>query len=198
VFDEAGEPIAQVRMFAMRSVYFEGRRRLVPVAGGPVAQTDDTGQYRLLGLAPGSYFINADMRETWTVSEGGVEQVMGYAPTYFPGTTSISDARRVTVGVGQEASNIDFALIPGRAASVSGTVVDSLGRPAASRQVSLGQSWRGPSFGMVMMGGGGSTTAADGTFTIRNLSPGDYFLQARTTTDVNGVNVQESASAPSS
>lgn len=101
--DEAGEAISGVRVFAMRTVYFEGRRRLVPVGGGTA--TDDAGQYRLLGLMPGSYFVLADLRETWTVTEGGLDRVMGYAPTYFPGTTSISDARRVTVGTGEEASN---------------------------------------------------------------------------------------------
>lgn len=195
VFDEAGEPIAQVQMFAMRSVFFEGRRRLVPVAGGPTAQTDDAGQYRLLGLAPGSYFVSANMRETWTVAEGGIEAVMGYAPTYFPGTTGVTDARRVTVGVGQEASNTDLALVPGRAANVSGTAVDSLGRPLAGRQVGLRQSWRGPGFGL-FFGGQGSPIAADGTFTIRNLSPGEYTLQVQATADINGTSVQESANVP--
>ena len=135
------------------------------------------------------------MRETWTVSEGGTEQVMGYAPTYFPSTTGTADARRVTVGVGQEASNIDVALVPGRAANVSGTAVDSLGRPLAGRQVTLRQSWRGPGFGL-FFGGMGSPVAADGTFTIRNLSPGEYTLQVQATTDINGTNVQESATVP--
>ena len=195
VFDEAGEPIAQVQMFAMRSVFYEGRRRLVPVAGGPTAQSDDAGQYRLLGLAPGSYFVSASMRETWTVTEGGTEQVMGYAPTYFPGTTGITDARRVTVGVGQEASNTDMALVPGRAANISGTAVDSLGRPLAGRQVGLRQSWRGPGFGL-FFGGIGSPVAADGTFTIRNLSPGEYSLQVQAAADINGTSVQESATVP--
>ena len=167
----------------------------MPVAGGPGARTDDAGQYRLLGLAPGSYFVSASMRETWTVTEGGTEQVMGYAPTYFPSTTGTADARRVTVGVGQEASNIDVALVPGRAANVSGTAVDSLGRPLAGRQVTLRQSWRGPSFGL-FFGGIGSPVAADGTFTIRNLSPGEYTLQVQATTDINGTNVQESATVP--
>lgn len=192
VLDEANEPIAAVRVWAMRPVYFEGRRRLVPE--GVPAMTDDAGQYRLLGLTPGSYFVMADIRETWTVVENGVERTMGYAQTYYPGTPGFTDARRVPVGVGEEASNTDFALIPGRAATVSGTVFDSQGRPASGRQVSLGQEFRGPgqTFSMTTTG---TTVAADGTFRMTGLAPGEYKLSVRTAADINGVAVQEGAAA---
>ena len=196
VFDETGDPISGVRVFAMRSVYFEGKRRLVPVANGPLALTDDAGQYRILGLAPGNYFVMADLRETWTVTEGDTEQVMGYAPTYFPGATGVTDARRVTVGIGQEASNTDFALIPGRAVSVSGMAVDSQGRPLVGRQMGLGQEWRGPGFGMMFQNGSGATVAADGTFTMKSVAPGPYTVSVRSAIDVNGATVQETASLP--
>jgi hypothetical protein len=110
VFDEANEPVSGVQVMAMRTVYFEGRWRLVPAAG--FVRTDDAGQYRLLNLNPGTYYVSAQLRETWTVTEGGAPQTLGYATTYFAGTTTATDARRVTVGVGQDASNTDFALIP--------------------------------------------------------------------------------------
>src|SRR6185436_10332746 len=174
VLDEANEPISGVRVWAMRPVFFEGRRRLIP--GGVPAMTDDAGQYRLLGLTPGSYFVMADIGETWTVVENGVERIMGYAQTYYPGTPGFTDARRVAVGVGEEASNTDFALIPGRAATVSGTVYDSQGRPAGGRQMALGQEFRGPGQTFAMTSNG-TTVAADGTFRV------------------NGVTVQESAAA---
>src|SRR5438132_5731150 len=194
VFDETGDPISGVQMFAMRSVFFEGKRRMVPVSGGPGTQTDDTGQYRLLGLPPGTYFVSANIRDTWTTTENGQDVTLGYAPTYFPGTTNLNDARRVTVGLGQEASNNDFSLIPGRTANVSGIATDSQGRPFASRQVQLTQQWRGPGFGM-FIGAPGSQTGPDGSFRIRNLAPGDYSLRVSGTTEINGASVQESASA---
>lgn len=192
VLDEANEPISGVRVWAMRPVFFEGRRRLVP--GGVPAMTDDAGQYRLLGLTPGSYFVMADIAETWTVVENGIERIMGYAQTYYPGTPGFTDARRVAVGVGEEASNTDFALIPGRAATVAGTVYDSQGRPAGGRQMTLGQEFRGPGQTFAMTSNG-TTVAADGTFRLTGLAPGDYKLSVRTTTEVNGVTVQESAAA---
>lgn len=192
VFDEANEPVAGVQVMAMRSMYFDGRRRLVPAGGGgPNQQTDDAGQFRLLGLPPGTYYVRAMLRETWTVTENGVTQMFGYAPTYFPGTTGMSDARRVSVGIGQEASNIDFSLIPGRAATVSGMAFDAIGRPLAGQSVGLNQETRGPEM-MMMMSAGNSPVAADGTFTIKNVPPGEYKLMARTSGDKG----TEAATAP--
>ena len=195
VFDEAGEAISGVQMFAMRSVYFEGKRQLVPVAGGFSVLTDDAGQYRLLGLAPGSYYVMASPRETWSVTENGAQVTMGYAPTYSPSTTSIADARRVTVALGQEVGNNDISLIPGRASKVSGTAADSQGRPLAGRQVGLSVEFRGPGF-MLMMGMPGAPIGPDGSFTIKDLAPGEYVVQVRTSTDINGATVQETASVP--
>jgi hypothetical protein len=194
LLDEANEPISGVRVMAMRSAFFEGQRRLVP-AFGPFAVTDDAGQYRLLGLTPGTYYVEAETRETWTVTEQGVERVMGYARTYFPGTTGISDARRVTVGVGEEASNIDFALIPGRAADVSGTAFDSQGRPLGGRQVQVVQDFRGPGGYRMVNLQQGAPIAADGSFKLRNLPPGDYKVQVQNTTEIGGISVQEAAAA---
>lgn len=194
VVDETGEPIEGVRMYAMRTLFFEGRRQLVPAGGGPSTTTDDAGEYRIADLAPGSYYVMADMRETWTVTEAGIEQVMGYSPTYFPSTTVVTEARRVAVGVGELASNTDFALIPARAANVSGRAVDSQGRPLAGRQVTLVQEYRGPTSAS-MMAAGNAPVGADGAFTFRNITPGTYKAQVRSTTDNRETTLQESAVA---
>lgn len=193
IYDEAGEPISGVRVMAMRSMFFEGRRRLVPIFG-PMTTTDDAGQYRILGLSPGSYYVTADTRETWTVNDGGEDIVMGYGSTYFPGVLSAGEARRVTVGVAQELANQDFALVPGRGASISGTALDSLGRPAAGKQVGLVQELRGPS-NLMMMGTQQATVAPDGTFTLKNVTPGEYKVALRTTTERDGASIQETAVA---
>jgi Carboxypeptidase regulatory-like domain len=194
IIDELSEPVADVPVFAMRSMYWQGRRRTVPAA--PPARTDDAGEFRIVGLAPGTYYVMANLRETWTVTENGVQQTLGYAPTYFPGTTSMTDARRVTVSVGQDAVNTNFALMPGRTATISGTAADSSGRPLVSRPVNLLQEIAGPGMGM-MMGSGTSLTSADGTFVLKNVSPGQYKL--RTVALVEGKTpqqVQETATLP--
>ena len=195
IVDETGEPIPRVRVFAMRTAYFEGRRRLVPVATDTNTTTDHTGHYRIVGLMPGSYFVMSDVRETWTVVENGIEQTLGYAPTYFPGTPSVGNARRITVGVSEEASNNDFPLISGRAANVSGTATDSEGRPLAGRRVSVMQEFRGPGFGTLMNTGAGATVKADGSFRIPHLPPGEYTLQTSAATK-EGASTQDTAAVP--
>lgn len=154
VTDEIGDPIEGVRVVAMRSRFWEGRWQLVPMSG--VSRTDDTGQYRVLGLPPGTYYVLATTRETWTVTERGVPRVLGYAPTYYPGTMAATDTGRVNVGLGQEVINIDVSLIVGRAASISGTALDSRGQPFPT--VALRDEVRGNGF--VSFGSAGTATVS--------------------------------------
>jgi hypothetical protein len=96
-------------------------------------------------------------------------------PTYFPNTGVVAEARRVSVGVGQEVQAIDVTLIPGRAATLSGRVLDARGQSLAGRSVQVNVEFRGPgasqSFGVAA-----GSTAADGTFSVRNVPPGEIRL----------------------
>jgi hypothetical protein len=172
VSDEGGEPMEGVTVIASRSLYYEGQRRLVPIT---TATTDDEGEFRLQKLPPASYVVSASTKETWTVVDAGKETVFGYAPTYFPGMTAAGGARRIPVGLGQQVTGIDLSLIPGRAAKITGTALDSKQRPFA--RVSASEEIRGLNFAS-FRGGQGSAVAADGTFTITNVTPGEYRLNA--------------------
>jgi len=59
VLDEDGEAMPGVMVRVMRYQYLQGERRLTPAGGG---QTDDKGQYRVWGLMPGDYYVNAVAR----------------------------------------------------------------------------------------------------------------------------------------
>jgi hypothetical protein len=61
ITDEVGEPIAGVRMQAMRHQYLPtGQRRLVPAGGAQFGMiTNDLGEFRLFGLMPGAYIVGA-------------------------------------------------------------------------------------------------------------------------------------------
>ena len=99
----------------------------------------------------------------------------GYAPTYFPGTFNVAEAQRVTLAVGQEIGNADFALTPVRLAKITGIVIGSDGKPLSGAMVTASPSSRTE----VMLGMQNSgRTNADGAFTIANVAPGDYQLQA--------------------
>src|SRR3954468_12329395 len=57
--DEAGEPMPGVIVRVMRYQYLQGDRRLTPAGAG---QTDDRGAFRVWGLMPGDYYVNAIAR----------------------------------------------------------------------------------------------------------------------------------------
>ena len=96
----------------------------------------------------------------------------GYAPTYFPGTGNVSEAQRVTLGLGQEMT-VSFALLPVRTVRVSGTVVSASGAPPAGGAVILTPA-DSDEVGIVVPSAG--QIQANGAFTIVNAVPGSYVL----------------------
>jgi hypothetical protein len=176
VFDEAGEPLAGANVLTLQMRFFNGRRRLTPVRGNAI--TDDTGQYRLSGLEPGEYYVQASSRETWE-GDPPEKQMLGFMPTYYPASPNPTEAQRVRVRAGQEVSAIDIGLIPGKVAKISGTVFSSQGLPLAGENVSMSFEIRGENF-MMMSGGQTTKVNPDGTFTFRNVAPAEYHLNVRT------------------
>src|SRR5580765_2196104 len=59
VLDEDGDAMPGVMVRVMRYQYLQGEKRLTPAGTG---QTDDKGLYRVWGLMPGDYYVNAIMR----------------------------------------------------------------------------------------------------------------------------------------
>jgi hypothetical protein len=178
VTDELGDPLAGVSMFPAQWKYFRGKRRMVPVpGGGAFNRTDETGQFRITGLEPGDYFVLATTRSTWTVDDKPTERI-GFLPTYAGGTANPAEAARIKVNMGQEATTGDFAMVPGRVASISGTATYSSGLPMSGESINMTQEFAGPGsssqFGMQ-----GAKVNPDGGFTIKNVAPGEYRLSIR-------------------
>ena len=190
ITDETGEPVARANVWVMQSLFYRGRRQVVPIGGGRIS-TDDTGLYRVPSLPPGDYVVVAYFRETW-VSDGREKQMLSYAPSYFPGTASIAEAVRVKVAAGQETAAIDLSLVPGRAATLSGTVLSSEGAPLGNAMVAVEQEILGPAGG-TFSSMGSARTNPDGTWRILHVPPGSYRLAASGT---NGDRGPESASMP--
>src|SRR4051812_34944112 len=59
VLDEDGDAMPGAMVRVMRYQYLQGERRLTAAGNG---QTDDKGQYRVWGLMPGDYYVNATAR----------------------------------------------------------------------------------------------------------------------------------------
>jgi protocatechuate 3,4-dioxygenase beta subunit len=183
VLDDLGEPIAGVTVWVLQARFVHGRRQLV--ATGANVSTDITGRYRLLSLPPGEYAVMATTRDTWP-HESDPRQVLGHAPTFFPGTSASAQAQRVKLGTGQHTTGIDFSLVAGRASRVSGIATSASGLPLGGETVSMMYEIGGPTMWMGSAVAVASTkAAADGAWTFSNIPPGEYRLSLRTAARAN-------------
>jgi hypothetical protein len=166
IFDEYGEPLAAVRVHVMRARFVQHRRYLQRIGEGDL--TDDTGSFRIYGLAAGEYYVAASLRVA------PVESVVQttYSPTYYPGTANIAEAQRVLLAPGNDVS-VDFQVTPFRTARIEGTVLTSSGSPA---DAFLNLSSDAGELGVPL--GVGGATRPDGTFTLPDVPPGTYTLNA--------------------
>ncbi len=171
VVDEFGDPVATARVQVLRYQLQQGVRRLVPVGVGD--QTDDTGAFRIFGLAPGEYFVSATLRAgPGTDGADGVTS----APTYYPGTNSLAEAQRVVLAVAQEQGSVNFPLLPGRTVRISGLAVSAAGDRLRGGLVTLVPS--GDMASAATITGTTGRVLDDGTFTLANVAPGTYTLAA--------------------
>jgi hypothetical protein len=196
VLDEDGDAMPGVMVRAMRYQYQQGERRLTPAGN---AQTDDKGQYRMWGLMPGDYYVNAIMRgrdfrgDFGPGGPGGrgggrgaaaappsanEQDQINYAPTYFPGVPSVNEAKAIAVGLSQEVLDVNFGMLLVKIARIAGHVSNPDGSPVTSGNVNLLPESGGARGNQIGMNFGGRIQW-DGAFTITNVPPGRYILRAR-------------------
>jgi hypothetical protein len=172
VVDEAGEPVSDVAVTALQYRNFNGKRRL---NGGRPAMTNDIGQYRLYGLAPGEYYVNVNGRMNQMMGpDMQMDDASGYAPTFYPSAPSAAEAQKLTIGVGEEVV-ADIQLMPTRVVRISGSVLTSTGKPATAGMVMLQNRGNDTNPGM---GAGSGSLRPDGTFVINGVTTGSYQLVA--------------------
>jgi protocatechuate 3,4-dioxygenase beta subunit len=168
VLDEEGAPIADARVTALK---------LNDEGGEPTSQggatTDDLGAFRLYGLTPGTFLVEARGELSGAMyggtAFGDLTKPPGFVPTYYPGTVSRVDAQRVRVaGRGRDITGLEIRLVRSRTFDIAGVVLDSQGRPASRLRLS---------FWDLAAGSGGSTSLdAQARFQRRGLLPGEYLF----------------------
>jgi hypothetical protein len=170
VLDEFGDPAPTVTVQVARRQYVAGRQRLMPVGSRvPPAVTDDQGHYRISGLPPGDYYVSG-LSGVYTE----MNEVGGFAPTYYPGTTDSGAAVAVPINLGAD-SAATFAVIPAKTFTVSGTVADADGKPVSGRAslwLTTPDNLKRADFNLAR-----GTTALDGRFVLRNVPQGSYTMQ---------------------
>jgi len=177
VTDDRGEPLAgatvRVQQFAYRP---DGQRQLTAAGDGAVGNgtTDDRGEFRAYGLLPGEYVVGATPGRTPEPAARGEDAPTAgnrLAPTFYPGTISVDRAAPVSVGVGED-TGIQISMMAARLGRISGTVVDSRGRPAAGARIQAVTHQDST----VLTGRNLTRAANDGTFSIGELPPGEHWL----------------------
>jgi len=174
IVDEFGDPVPNAAVQVSQVQYAGGRRRLVPASrsaeAGPGGLTDDQGRFRVGGLTPGDYYVEALSGAFADPSAAG-----GFAVTFFPGTTKSASAQAVSVRPGTDATTVSFALTPAAMARVAGTLVDGSGKLLAGGNLMLMPS---ETTGSALMAIVRSAADANGRFIFRNVPPGIYTIQA--------------------
>jgi hypothetical protein len=178
VVDENGEPLEGASVSAMTYVYNNLHRTLQQVSSN---STDDRGVYRLFDIPPGRYYLSAESHQPLPPTPSAhVHRLFpeeGYARVFFPGAADATQASPHNLEPGEQWTGADFTLHKQPTYHIRGRV-----NPSAQ----------------VMRGGGplieflpcnpdpipGTNTqsrmgAADGSFDIPGLVPGNYCLILR-------------------
>ena len=173
VLDEEGEPVPSANVQVSRQQYIQGRKQMSRMNG---ASTNDLGEYRVFGLAPGRYYVSADTRPNQMLPQTEDE----YVTTYFPRATDGAAAAPIDVAPGAQLRNIDIALAKMHTVTVRGRVASEVGPPAGgenARRTNLNVMLSARN--AMVAGGGfnrGATVTPDGTFELRGVTPGSYFV----------------------
>ena len=176
VLDDEGDPVAQVMVRASRFMFINGKRQIMPGGGGT---TDENGDFKLGGLAPGRYFVIASpQRAMFSLDNstlaapkpGKIEEDL--VSTYHPSAADFASATPVDITAGNNVSGADVRLRKTQVVRVKGKVV---GQPAARLRVMLMQP------GSAMMSPFSQSSALvgkDGSFELTHVLPGSYTVAA--------------------
>ena len=104
VTNERDEPMPGVLVQVMKATFRSGHKEFSDARTG---FTDDRGEYRGRGLAPGQYYLKATNPRVW---ERGASAAQVYVPTFYPGVLDASQTEPVELHPGDEVGGINFSL----------------------------------------------------------------------------------------
>ena len=182
VTDEDGDPMAEAQVTVLHRTFVAGRSHWEQVRAD---RTNDLGEYRIAGLAAGSYFVSVtpppDFR---SLLEAGSDDApaelkrnvvaaiakvaTAYQTTYYPGTRDRGQAAPIQLHAGDDFP-VNFSLTPSPSLTIRGSVVNL---PPGSTAAIMLQS---RDFSVVL---NGAEMRKDGTFEIRDVAPGAYTILA--------------------
>lgn len=184
VLDEDGTPFAGALVEAMRAMFQGDRRTLVTVSE---AVTDDRGEFRLIGLPPGQYYLSAFDPAFQDV--GDKEGQLFYSPTFYPGVVFPDEAVRITLDPGVTSERLEFKLRIIRPSRVLGSISTpaeggGVAKPLLAAAVQMSPT-RNDQFSLFTLTE--PSMEPGGQYRFSNVPPGRYRIQARGETEHEGV-----------
>ncbi|MBK9167042.1 MAG: carboxypeptidase regulatory-like domain-containing protein [Bryobacterales bacterium] len=174
VTDQDGEPVANARVMPMRMATTQGVKRLMPSGN---AMTNDLGEYRIFGIAPGSYRVRASPMP-------GMMGFGGAAPasdsdemnvsTFYPSSLDAAGAVSLSLTPGAELTNVDIRMERRKTVRVRGRITNP---PARQGRMMVAMF---PDDPMESMDRFFASVDARGRFEVKGLQPGVYRLNAQT------------------
>lgn len=177
VTDEDSDPLPNVEVTALRQTFIAGHNHWEQAGA---ERTNDLGEYRIANLPAGNIYLSVSPPPDFKtlIESGGAGPRDPNAPekpapptyqtTYYPGTTDRSQASPIQLHGGDDFP-ADFSLVPHPSVSVRGSVVNLPPRATASIML------QSRDFSLMM---NGAEIHKDGSFVIRDVSPGNYTILA--------------------
>ena len=172
VVDEDNAPLAGVRIQCLAYAYRRNGRELLPVG---FATTDDRGQYRLSGLNPGRYYMQASYTDPSSLLgpvRGAAAE--GYPSLYYPGVMDAAQAAEIAIPESEERASIDFKLAPTHVVHVQGLVRNTDSR-LAGKDIFVSLA---PRLSAGLIGRAPIRVGSDGSFRFDGVTAGSYMVTA--------------------
>jgi protocatechuate 3,4-dioxygenase beta subunit len=179
VTDEDGDPLPNAEVTVLRQTFVAGRKHWEQAGA---ERTNDLGEYRVANLAAGTFYVSVSPPPDFKtlIENAGVsasERTRNspdkpvsttYQTTYYPSTSDRGQAAPIQLRPGDEFP-ANFSLTPSPSLSIRGSVVNV--PPRASATIML----QSRDFSLVL---NGAEMHKDGSFIIRDVSPGNYTILA--------------------
>lgn len=148
-------------------------------------QTDQQGEFHVYDLSPGRYYVQC--RTSGTLQQGrpltseeewNRKPRLSYVPVFFPNATSLEDATVLKLEPGTSIDGVDFRLRPIQTVTLSGRLVFPAGGMRPNQGLVVQVFSTGSPTGLWAPASMASIPPGQDRFTVSNLPPGQYTLQA--------------------
>jgi len=189
VRDSRGDPVAGISISLMRPIYNVNGQRTLGSSGSAI--TDDRGEYRAFWIPPGRYYVSATAGSA-TISVlvlgGNVIADRVFPQTFYPGVLDPMRASVIEIQPGGELNGVDIVLTQPTTFRIRGKVLDSAGQPPRGFSVGLVPRVEAAAPSPLTSGTSNyasTTNPENGTFEIRNVISGSYWLRATMSTNAD-------------